>query len=115
MRKLIILGFIAFVSFQNVKAQLLSGELLESNRYLLQKSDFTIESSTEGVVLLDLAVNEKGLVTSYRIITERSTIKSTPLKMQAINYVKKFEFLAGSLFPEFQHVIVQINFVKKED
>ncbi len=96
-------------------SQLLSGDLLESNRYLLQKSDFTIESTSEGVIVLELAVNEWGEVTSSRYLPEQSTLKSTPLKMQATKYANSFKFLAGSLFPEHQYVIVQINFVKKQD
>ena len=108
-----IIGLSSFI-IGDVYGQLLSGDLLESNRYLLHKKDFIIESQTEGVIVLELSVNERGLVTSQRYITEQSTLKSTPLKMQAINYVKKFEFLAGSLFPKFQYVTVQINFVNKE-
>ena len=108
-----IIGF-SFFMIGEAYGQLLSGDLLESNRYLLHKKDFVIESQTEGVIVLELSVNERGVVTSQRYIAEKSTLKSTPLKMQAINYVKKFEFLAGSLFPQFQYVTVQINFVNKE-
>jgi len=108
-----LLGFSCLI-IGNTYGQLLSGDLLESNRYLLQKKDFIIDSQTEGIIVFELSVNEKGEVTSQRYIADQSTLKSTPTKMQAINYVKKFEFLAGSLFPQFQYVTVQINFVNKE-
>jgi hypothetical protein len=105
----IIAFFISFVGF----SQLLSGDLLESNRYLLKPVDFNIKSNIEGVVYYELSVNELGKVTSQRFLSENSTLKSTMSKMDAVNYIKKFEFLGGSLFPKFQYVVVQINFVKE--
>lgn len=105
----VVLSFISTISY----SQLLSGNLLESNRYLLKPVDFKIKSTVEGVVFYELSVNELGIVTSQRFLSEKSTLKSTISKMDAVNYIKKFEFLGGSLFPKFQYVVVQINFVKE--
>ena len=103
--------FTLLSSFSN--AQLISGDLLESNRYLLSSFDFTIKSTREGVMYYEVAVNEQGKVTSQRFLPEHSTLTSSLCRMDAINYIKKFEFLAGSLFPKFQYVIVQVNFIKE--
>jgi len=104
--------FILLSNFSN--AQLISGDLLESNRYLLSSFDFTIKSSREGIMYYEVAVNEQGKVTSQRFLPKHSTLSSSLNRMDAINYIKKFEFLAGSLFPKFQYVTVQINFVKED-
>ena len=111
-----ILGLLfCLILISNVSdAQLLSGDLLESNRYLLSSFDFKIKSSKEGVMYYEVAVNEQGKVTSQRFLPKYSTLSSSLNRMDAINYIKKFEFLAGSLFPKFQYVTVQINFVKED-
>ena len=108
---ILLFAFTLLSSFSN--AQLISGDVLESNRYLLSSFDFKIKATREGVMYYEVAFNEQGKVTSQRFLPEHSTLTSSLCRIDAINYIKKFEFLAGSLFPKFQYVVVQINFVKE--
>jgi hypothetical protein len=111
--KLILIFSIAICFSSKGYSQLLSGDLIESNRYLTKPVDFNIKSNIQGVMYFELAVNELGKVTSQRFLQEKSTLKSTTCKMDAVNYIKKMEFLGGSLFPKFQYVIIQLNFIKE--
>lgn len=93
-------------------SQLLSGDVINEGRSLLTKTDFKINSTTEGVVVYDITVNREGKVTSTLLKIEQSTINSTPLKMQAVNLLKSFKFEPNTRYPQVQHVLVKITFVK---
>lgn len=111
MNKIIL--FFCLLWFANADAQLLSGDLLESGRRIASSTDFTFKGSVEGVLIYELAVDREGKVTSVLYKGDRSTIKSTPIKLEAENFLKGLMFQPGTAYPKFQHVIVQLNYVKQ--
>jgi hypothetical protein len=108
-----IVFFVAFLLFSNSSfSQLISGDLVSERRRLLTETNFTLEGNSEGTVAYELAVDREGKVTSTLLKSELTTITSTPLKMEANNYLKGFVFEPGTYYPKFHHVIVKITFVK---
>lgn len=102
-------GLIAFNSF----SQVLSGNVVNEGRSLTTKPVFKIKSTTEGVIVYDVTVNREGVITSTLFKAEQSTIKSTPLKVEANNYLRSLKFEANTRYPQFQHALIKITFVKE--
>lgn len=100
--------------FSGVQAQVQSGTLVDSGRKLLSTSTFTIESTTTGTVIVELAVNRKGEVTGAKVIADGTSVTSTPAVMKAQNAAKKLKFTAGTHYAEFEHVRVKYNYKKKD-
>ncbi len=94
-------------------AQVESGTVVESGRKLTVPAVFTIDAATEGTVIVELAVNREGNVTSSKVIREGTTVVSTPQIMKAQNISKKLKFTPGTHFAEFEHVRVRYTYVKK--
>lgn len=107
----ILFAFAFLIGFQSINAQLISGDLVDANRRLLTESNFTIKGSKEGVIVYDLAVDVYGNVISQNLVANMTTVTSTPMRMDAKNYVSKFKFEPGTAFPKFHHVKVKITFV----
>jgi hypothetical protein len=98
--------------FGHAKTQLLSGSAMDSGRKLVNTVSFDIHGSRSGVVVLELAIDNLGKVTSSRLISEKSDILSTPAVMMAKNAAKTFLFTPGTHFPEFQYALVRFNYIK---
>lgn len=110
MKKLLLLALV-LLSYSQADSQVLTGTLIDSGRKLLTKdANFSISSTSEGVVVVELAVNRDGVVTGTKIIGEESTIKSTPAKMKAENAAKKLTFTAGTRYAPFEHVRVKYTY-----
>lgn len=90
----------------------LSGDIRDAGRAILTETSYTIESSHNGTVVVDISVDIEGNVTSARIVSARTTVKSTPAKMKALNYVKKFEFQKGTAYPKYHQGTVVLHLVK---
>lgn len=112
MKKLFIV-IISFLVINNCFSQIISGEILDSGRKLLTESDFVIKSDRSGEVVFDISVDIKGDVTSATIVTSLTTIKSTPLKMEAKNLINTFKFEPGTFYPKFHHSKIKITFIEK--
>ena len=112
MKKLIVV-FISFFIFNHSYSQIISGEILNSGRKMLTMSDFTIKSDRSGVVVFDISVDIKGDITSATIVNSLTTIKSTPLKMEAKNLINTFKFEPGTFYPKFHHCSIKITFIEK--
>jgi len=106
--KFIILPFLFYFSAISY-GQLVSGRLIEDERKLISKSDFTIQDQNQGVLMYELGVNRLGSVTSVRLINEGTTISSTPTRVKAKNYLMTLKFQEGTYYPEFHHVVVKIT------
>lgn len=112
MKKLILLT-IAFLSYSQAESQILTGTLVDSGRKLLTTEEkFSIPSTVDGSVVVELAVSRDGIVTGTKIIGDQSTIKSTPSRMKAENAAKKLTFTAGTRYASFEHVRVKYNYTK---
>ena len=112
MKKLFIV-FISFFIIKNSYSQIISGEILDSGRKLITVSDFVIKSDRSGEVVYEIAVDIKGDVTSAIIVNSLTTIKLTPLKLDAKNLIYTFKFEPGTFYPKFHHSRVKITFVEK--
>jgi hypothetical protein len=97
----------------NSYSQVLSGDVVNEGRSLITAPDFKIKSTTEGVIVYDVTVNREGVITSTLYKAEQSTIKSTPLKVEASNYLRALKFEANTRYPQFQHALIKITFVKE--
>lgn len=91
----------------------LSGDIRDAGREILTETNYTIEGSHNGTVVIDISVGIEGNITSVRIVGNRTTVKSTPAKMKALNYVKKFEFQKGTAYPKYHQGTVVIHMVKQ--
>jgi hypothetical protein len=112
MKKLVLLILTIF-SYSQADSQVLTGTLVDSQRKLVTKdANFNITSATDGVIVVELAVNREGIVTGTRIVGEQSTIKSTPSKIKVENVAKKLTFTAGTRYAPFEHVLVKYTFKK---
>lgn len=111
MKRILTIIFLAIVDLSF--GQLLSGEIVDLKRPLLTETDFTIKGTTEGVIVYDLTVNLEGNVTAQTLVTNMTTVKSTPTKMEARNYLKSFKFQSCVGCAQFQHVRVKITVVTK--
>lgn len=109
-----ILVFLSLSLFSlNSYSQVLSGDVVNEGRSLTTNPDFKIKSTTEGVIVFDVTVNREGVITSTIYKAEQSTIKSTPLKMEAGNYLRSLKFEANTRYPQFQHALIKVTFVKE--
>jgi predicted subunit of tRNA(5-methylaminomethyl-2-thiouridylate) methyltransferase len=108
----IIIALLLFFSF-NCQSQLVSGDMLADGRYLETKTDFTLLSSVDGLIYLQLSVDREGNVLSVQTVSDGTTVKSSYLQMEAKNMVKKFKFQASNYFPKHHHVVVKITYKKK--
>lgn len=90
----------------------ISGDVKKDNRQLVSEHSFVMEGAHTGKIVFDISVNSKGEVTSAKIVESESSVKSTPAKIKAKNYVLKFEFQPGTWFPKYHQGRVLITMVK---
>jgi hypothetical protein len=109
------LFFIAvLINVNHLFSQVISGDIYQVNRRLLTESTFKIESDMEGEIIYDISVDIFGKVKSAIVVPSLTTIKSTPLKMDAKNFVSTLKFEPGNGYPKFHHGFVKVTFVKKK-
>jgi len=107
-----VLTSITFVLFSILaNAQLLSGSLVDEGRKMTSNSTFVIEDSHEGAAVFELAVDREGKVTSAKLISDGTTVVSTPARIKARSHVMGYTFTPGTHFPQFQHVRVKVTLV----
>lgn len=90
----------------------ISGDVKKDNRQLVSGHSFVMEGAHMGKIVFDISVNAKGEVTSAKLVESESSVKSTPAKIKAKNYVLKFEFQPGTWFPKYHQGRVAITMVK---
>jgi hypothetical protein len=94
-------------------AQIVGGTLVDDGRKLISQPNFTIVDSVySGTVVMSLAVNRKGEVTSGKAISDGTTIQSTPVRINVRNVAMKLKFEESIYYPEFHYVTVKFT-VKK--
>lgn len=91
--------------------QLMDGEIIDEGRKLLTVTSFIVEDIHAGVLYYELAVDRTGKVTSARLLSEGTTVNSTPAKIKAYKYATSLLFQKGTYYPEFDHVRVKITLV----
>lgn len=91
----------------------LTGDVVKDNRKLVKQGNYVIESHTSGTVVFLISVDAEGNISSARASSSKSTVKSTPAKMNARNYVvSNFKFEPGTWFPEHHQGELKITLVK---
>jgi hypothetical protein len=110
MKNLFLLALLNFCSF-SLFAQVQSGNAIDSGRKVLGTPNYVIQGKTSGIVIIEVAIDNKGVVTSAKVV-EGTTIKSTPTVMIAQNAAKKLKFTAGTHYPEFQQARIKYTYVK---
>jgi hypothetical protein len=106
--KTIALSFFLIMSYCSF-GQLIGGKLLDDGRKLISSETFQITDNNVGTIVYELAVNNKGIVTSAKLISDGTNIISTPTRIKARNYATKLKFEEGTYYPEFHFVRVKIT------
>lgn len=103
--------FLFFVS--NSFSQLVEGALKTDNRTILTDIKPVIDSPNyDGVVYFTIAVNEYGNITSAVVDEARTTIISTPAKINAKQMINSIKFDPGTHFPKNHTGIYKITYKK---
>lgn len=106
MKKIILLCLLS-ITF-SAQSQLVSGDLVQEGRKLVSQCDFRLSGGAEGDIYYELAVDREGNVTSERLITERTTVVSTPTRMRAKQMASELKFEPGTHYPHYHHVVIKI-------
>ncbi|MBI2257452.1 MAG: hypothetical protein HYU67_00960 [Flavobacteriia bacterium] len=112
MSKLYIISLFLISAF-SLKAQMISGDLLDSGRKLETNYSFVVKNKYSGIQYFELAVNPLGKVIGIKDLDEKGAIISTPAKVLATNELYNLQFESGTHYPKFQHVKVKIRFEKQ--
>ena len=70
----------------------MGGKYFLKNRYTIRKKIPSYLCNNEGVVRLNVKVNQKGIITECSVNNEYSNTTNECLINSAINYVKKWKF-----------------------
>lgn len=106
----IISSLLILLSF-SAHSQLMSGNLIDEGRKLITPQNFQLDGNATGEIYFELAVNREGIVTSERLMKEKTSVVSTPTRIRAKELVSQFKFEPGTYYPEFHHVVVKIKVV----
>jgi|SRR5690554_951293 len=112
MRKLNTLLFVTLFSIASYGQ--LSGDLAKDNRKIITEQGYIINGHVNGKIVFDISVNSEGVVTSAKVIDGESTVKSTPAKIEARNYVSTFKFQPGTWYPKYHQGRIVITMVKQK-
>src|SRR5690554_1242753 len=112
MKKLSTILFITLLG--NISYGQLSGDIVKDNRKVTSNQGYIIEGNVNGKIVFDISVNIKGEVTSAKALDGESTIKSTPAKIKARNYVSEFTFSPGTWYPEHHQGRIVITMVRQK-
>jgi hypothetical protein len=113
-RIVILLFFVLATAMQSAFGQL-SGEIVNDGRKLLTPFNYLVQGTKSGVVVVEIAVNIDGEVTSVQVIPNESSIVSTPSLMAVKNHVKTLKFEKGYHFPKFHRGRMKIVVEKGEE
>lgn len=90
----------------------ISGDIIKDKRKLTTDYHYVIEGHLNGIITIEIAVDELGDISSSKVLESESTIKSTPAKIKAVNHVLQFKFEPGTWFPKHHQGKVVITMVK---
>lgn len=92
----------------------LGGEIKEDGRKLITDKPFVLEDSHEGTIFFTISVNAEGEITSASVVEDKTTIRSTPAKIKARNYVTKFKFAPGTWYPKYHQGTIRLTMTKSK-
>ena len=110
MRNLVLLMITAvpFFTFTQV-----GGDIRHDGRELVGHPSFELDADHDGVIVFRIAVNAEGIITSAKPIADSTTIRSTPAKINARNYLSNFSFEPGTWYPKYHQGTIRLRLVKK--
>jgi hypothetical protein len=104
------LFFALFFSY-NSFSQLVEGALKNDGRKIITEINPVINSSNyEGEIYFTIAVDEYGKVSGVKVDDNRSTIISTPAKINATKLIYSIKFEPGTHFPKNHTGIYRISY-----
>ncbi len=89
------------------------GDLKKDGRKITTDQPFVLNDSHEGSILFEIAVDAQGTITAIKVVDDETSVRSTPAKIKATNYVKKFEFEQGTWFPKHHQGTIRLSLVQK--
>ncbi|PWH85763.1 energy transducer TonB [Brumimicrobium oceani] len=90
----------------------ISGDVVKDNRKITTELPYVIEGHITGKITIQISVDALGDISSSKVLDDKSTIKSTPAKIKALNHVSKFKFEPGTWFPKFHQGEIVITMVR---
>ena len=94
----------------------LSGEIAKDERKLTTNNGYVLQGQENGSIVFSIAVNDKGDITSAKVLGNETTIKNVQEQIDARHYVMtSFKFEPGTWFPKFHQGIISITIVKPMD
>lgn len=88
---------------------MLSGPLMDEGRKMITTTNFILDDAREGVIIFNVSVDRNGKVSSAKVDPGETTVVSTPARIAATNFVKTFQFQAGTYYPEFHQVKIKVT------
>lgn len=95
------------------KAQM-TGEIKDDGRKMLTPFNYLLKGNQEGVIVVEIAVNIDGNVTSVQVIRNESTIVSIPTHMMVKEKIKTLKFEKGYHYPKFHRARLRVIIEKEE-
>lgn len=92
----------------------IGGDVKKDGRALTTDKPFVIEDSHEGTIVFIISVNAEGEITSTKIDSEKTTIRSTPAKIKARNYIADFKFAPGTWYPKYHQGTIRLTMIKSK-
>ena len=80
-----------------------TGDIIESGRKVSEEVNYDVKRSFYAKIVIDIAVNVKGEVTSAVLNKNASTKNSTPLTIECVGRAKKIKFEKGNHYPKFHN------------
>lgn len=87
----------------------ITGDVIESGRKVEHEVDYNVKKHYYAKIVIDIAVNSEGKVTSAKLNEMASTKNSTPLTIECVNRAKKIKFEKGYGYPKFHNGKVIFN------
>lgn len=109
MRKAFLSSFILLCGNFYVFSQLIEGDLLTDNRKITHDIQYIFSKSNyDGKLFFAIAVDEYGKISSAKVIDNRSTIHSTPARINATKLIYNIKFEPGAKFPKHHSGVYQL-------
>jgi hypothetical protein len=111
MKKLVV---ILILSIPFIGISQIGGDIKKDGRALKSDKAFVIEDSHEGTIVFNISVNAEGEITATKIDPDKTTIKSTPAKIKARNYIADFKFAPGTWYPKYHQGTIRLTMIKQK-
>jgi glucose/arabinose dehydrogenase len=109
----LVITFLFTLTLSLSYSQLTGGDVLAEGRDVVPGSKFIAEGAHNGWVVMTLAVDREGNVTSAQL--KETNLKSSIDRMQMKKHAMALKFVSGTHFPKFHNAEVRITMLKSEN